>query len=391
MSDAPDSTFTAGETKLLISIIKNLTGDLQVRLLSFLYASDLPAFPFHIAAFDFVLFSNAFVLFLLFTSFRRVAHSLFGAAHMAIRRLLPFSVHPLDHITPPYHSTISHSISSPLPFFHPLLFHSHVFPSHMLTSLSPSQSNWDTVATEMGYKDAGIARTRWNQVRRKKIIGPAAAASSSSTTAKTKTAGGAKKGAAAKKSKKNVSESEDEDEGKSKIKVKAETKDEDEGKSKIKVKAETKDEEESEEETKPLPKKRGRPAKKAVAVKTASENEDDEKVADDKATNDNAADDNNDDEDAEAEEKPAPKKRGRPAKKAVTGKKTGGKATVAAKKRAAAAPGSDDEDDEPAPLTKKVKTEVVEEDEAVLGAEDKEDGIVKTEVDADAEVDESEV
>jgi hypothetical protein len=35
MSDASDSTFTAGETKLLISIIKNLTGDLQVCLLSF--------------------------------------------------------------------------------------------------------------------------------------------------------------------------------------------------------------------------------------------------------------------------------------------------------------------------------------------------------------------
>lgn len=30
MSDATDSTFSAGETKLLISIIKNLTGDLQV-------------------------------------------------------------------------------------------------------------------------------------------------------------------------------------------------------------------------------------------------------------------------------------------------------------------------------------------------------------------------
>jgi hypothetical protein len=62
MSDAPDSTFTAGETKLLISIIKNLTGDLQVCLLSLLYASDITAFSFHIATFGCVLFSNAVIL-----------------------------------------------------------------------------------------------------------------------------------------------------------------------------------------------------------------------------------------------------------------------------------------------------------------------------------------
>jgi hypothetical protein len=53
MSDTPDSTFTAGETKLLISIMKNLTGDLQVRLLCFfLYASVFPAISFHITTSD---------------------------------------------------------------------------------------------------------------------------------------------------------------------------------------------------------------------------------------------------------------------------------------------------------------------------------------------------
>lgn len=31
------------------------------------------------------------------------------------------------------------------------------------------QSNWNKVAKELGYKDAGIAKTRWTQVRKKKI------------------------------------------------------------------------------------------------------------------------------------------------------------------------------------------------------------------------------
>jgi hypothetical protein len=88
MSDASDSTFTAGETKLLISIIKNLTGDLQVCLLS-LSASDFPAFPF--ASKDCVAFLSQMRFFSasLFTFFsskfdvvhRRVAYSLFDGAH----------------------------------------------------------------------------------------------------------------------------------------------------------------------------------------------------------------------------------------------------------------------------------------------------------------------
>jgi hypothetical protein len=59
MSDAPDSTFTAGETKLLISIMKNLTGDLQVRLLCFFsFASVFPALSIRITTFDCILISN---------------------------------------------------------------------------------------------------------------------------------------------------------------------------------------------------------------------------------------------------------------------------------------------------------------------------------------------
>lgn len=59
MSDASDSTFTAGETKLLISIMKNLTGDLQVRLLCFsCFASVFPAISFHITTFDCILIPN---------------------------------------------------------------------------------------------------------------------------------------------------------------------------------------------------------------------------------------------------------------------------------------------------------------------------------------------
>lgn len=31
------------------------------------------------------------------------------------------------------------------------------------------QCQWDKVAAELGYKDASIAKTRWGQIRRKKI------------------------------------------------------------------------------------------------------------------------------------------------------------------------------------------------------------------------------
>ncbi|EMC97012.1 hypothetical protein BAUCODRAFT_147197 [Baudoinia panamericana UAMH 10762] len=33
------------------------------------------------------------------------------------------------------------------------------------------QADWNAVATELGYKDASIARTRWSQIKRKKIKG----------------------------------------------------------------------------------------------------------------------------------------------------------------------------------------------------------------------------
>lgn len=49
MSEAADSTFSAGETKLLISIIKHLTGDLQV---CFRFDTlSLRAFSFHVRGF----------------------------------------------------------------------------------------------------------------------------------------------------------------------------------------------------------------------------------------------------------------------------------------------------------------------------------------------------
>lgn len=40
--------------------------------------------------------------------------------------------------------------------------------------LTTYQANWDTVATAMGYKDASIAKTRWSQIRKKKIGGATA-------------------------------------------------------------------------------------------------------------------------------------------------------------------------------------------------------------------------
>jgi hypothetical protein len=128
MSDAPDSTFTAGETKLLISIIKNLTGDLQVCLLSFLYASFSPAFPFHIAAFGCVLFSNAVILHFSLHFFPSVSstrltiklHISFLMLHMHIpSRSLSFLVHLLGHTTPfyPITSSILPSSHPPIPSF----------------------------------------------------------------------------------------------------------------------------------------------------------------------------------------------------------------------------------------------------------------------------------
>lgn len=65
MSDAPDSTFSAGETKLLISIIKNLTGDLQVCFC--LGASTLRVLLFHISRFYHRVEANAYILLRFFT------------------------------------------------------------------------------------------------------------------------------------------------------------------------------------------------------------------------------------------------------------------------------------------------------------------------------------
>jgi hypothetical protein len=205
----------------------------------------------------------------------------------------------------------------------------------------------------MNYKDAGVARTRWNQIRRKKIP--------SSATTTTKPKAGARKGAV-KKGKKAASESDSDDEAQ----VKAEAEDNDE-------------EAEAEEKTKPLPKKRGRPAKKPVAQPDS----DHEAEANDNDANMEEA--NKDEEvevEAEEDSKPAPKKRSRPAK-ATARKKTGGKVLASKTGRKVVSPAaSDDEDGDPAPLTKKIKTESAGEEEAALGGADEEDG-VKSEPEAE--------
>ena len=66
MSDAPDTTFSNGESKLLISIIKNLTGNLEVCLFFFLCTSLFPALWFYNAMFGFVPKANATVMLRLF-------------------------------------------------------------------------------------------------------------------------------------------------------------------------------------------------------------------------------------------------------------------------------------------------------------------------------------
>jgi hypothetical protein len=232
----------------------------------------------------------------------------------------------------------------------------------------------------MNYKDAGVARTRWNQIRRKKITGSAA------TTAPKTKAGGKK--AAVKKGKKAASESDSD--GETEVKAEAEDNDEeDEVEEQTKpapkkrgrpakkpvTKAESEDED---EETKPLTKKRGRPAKKAAA-KTDSDNEADKNDADmEVATNDDA----NKDEEAEAEAeaevedlKPALKKRGRPAK-ATARKKAGAKGPAnKIGRKVATTAASEDEDEDPAPLAKKIKTENAEEENAALGGADEENGV----------------
>jgi hypothetical protein len=62
MSDASEPTFSIGETKLFVSIIKNLTGDLQVCLLSFSLPLLFLALPSYLITFGRVFASNASIV-----------------------------------------------------------------------------------------------------------------------------------------------------------------------------------------------------------------------------------------------------------------------------------------------------------------------------------------
>lgn len=50
------------------------------------------------------------------------------------------------------------------------------------------QADFDAVARELGYKDASIAKTRWSQIKRKKIAGAAGATPSKASPGKRKKA-----------------------------------------------------------------------------------------------------------------------------------------------------------------------------------------------------------
>ncbi|THX50362.1 hypothetical protein D6D11_05374 [Aureobasidium pullulans] len=116
------------------------------------------------------------------------------------------------------------------------------------------QSDWDAVAGEMNYKDGTIARARWNQTRRKKILGTGA-----STTKATKKPAATKKGTAAKaktQTKKKIDSDDEDEEDQDEIKV-AVKKEEDND-----AEAEEASEEEEIEVKKPVA------AKKKVAAKT---------------------------------------------------------------------------------------------------------------------------
>lgn len=51
-----------------------------------------------------------------------------------------------------------------------------------------TQCQWDKVAAELGYKDASIAKTRWGQIRRKKIDSSAAGGVDKAASGKVNTA-----------------------------------------------------------------------------------------------------------------------------------------------------------------------------------------------------------
>jgi hypothetical protein len=121
MSDAPDSTFTAGETKLLISIMKNLTGDLQVRLLCFLLCMPV-SLHCHLTSQHSVAFSSRmqrFVVNFLFTSI--ISVPMLEISGNRFPSLLSDTTQPspcpyLRHISSfvdlPGHAVRSHPISS---------------------------------------------------------------------------------------------------------------------------------------------------------------------------------------------------------------------------------------------------------------------------------------
>lgn len=50
------------------------------------------------------------------------------------------------------------------------------------------QTDWDAIAKQLGYKDAGVARTRWGQIKRKKFAATTGRVSKGSPNKKTATA-----------------------------------------------------------------------------------------------------------------------------------------------------------------------------------------------------------
>ncbi|KAL2030454.1 hypothetical protein VTO58DRAFT_107808 [Aureobasidium pullulans] len=259
MSDAADTTFSVGETKLLISIIKNLEGDLQIWRFDrhFLMTAD-------------------FTGILRTSTFCAHSHSaLYDLMHILLpRRERSGCVLHRSHGLTAF--TLSHSRS--YTHLEPPSSHSDVILSY------PILSDWDAVAGEMNYKDGTIARARWNQTRRKKILGTGA-----STTKTTKKPAGTKKGTAAKtktQTKKKIDSDDEDEEDQDEIKV-AVKKEEDND-----AEAEDASEEEEIEVKKPVAAKRkvaakaGRAAAKPKATTnkrkpatftTSSEDEDDEK------------------------------------------------------------------------------------------------------------------
>jgi len=95
-----------------------------------------------------------------------------------------------------------------------------------------AQADWATVATENNYKDASIAKTRWGQIRRKKIANGSPKGANAGVTkapAKKGRAAGSPKAKGGKgKSKKAVASEDDEDSAdvEDMVKVKAETENE---------------------------------------------------------------------------------------------------------------------------------------------------------------------